>query len=90
MNKASGADGIPVELFQILKDDAVKVLQSICQQIWKTRKAVPRTSAKLQLLVHHDINTLRGQEKTGLQPALLVHWANCFQKTVSSLKWSSL
>ena len=36
-NKASGGDGIPVELFQILKDDAVKVLHSICQQIWKTR-----------------------------------------------------
>ena len=35
-NKASGGDGIPVELFQILKDDAVKVLYSICQQIWKT------------------------------------------------------
>ena len=38
MNKASGHDGIPVELFQILKDDAVKVLQSICQQIWKTQQ----------------------------------------------------
>ena len=37
-NKASGADGIPVELFQIQKDDAVKVLHSICQQIWKTRQ----------------------------------------------------
>ena len=37
-NKASGRDGIPVELFQILKDDAVKVLHSICQQIWKTRQ----------------------------------------------------
>ena len=35
MNKASESDGIPVELFQILKDDAVKVLHSICQQIWK-------------------------------------------------------
>ena len=35
-NKASGGDGIPVELFQILKDDAVKVLHSICEQIWKT------------------------------------------------------
>ena len=35
MNKASGGDGIPIELFQILKDDAVKVLHSICQQIWK-------------------------------------------------------
>ena len=36
-NKASGGDGIPAELFQILKDDAVKVLHSICQQIWKTQ-----------------------------------------------------
>ena len=38
MNKASGGDGIPVELLQILKDDAVKVLHSICQQIWKTQQ----------------------------------------------------
>ena len=38
MNKASGGDGIPVELFQILKYDAVKVLHSICQQIWKTQQ----------------------------------------------------
>ena len=37
-NKASGDDGIPVELFQILKDDAVKVLHSICQQMWKTKQ----------------------------------------------------
>ena len=54
-NKASGGDGIPVELFQILKDDAVKVLHSICQQIWKTlqwpqfsfqsqRKAMPKNA----------------------------------------------
>ena len=38
MNKASGDDGIPAELIQILKDDAVKVLHSICQQIWKTQQ----------------------------------------------------
>ena len=38
-NKASGGDGIPVELFQILQDDAVKVLHSICQQIWKTQQS---------------------------------------------------
>ena len=38
MNKASGGDGIPVELFQILKYDAVKMLHSICQQIWKTQQ----------------------------------------------------
>ena len=37
-NKASGSDGIPAELFQILKNDAVKVLHSICQQIWKTQQ----------------------------------------------------
>ena len=38
MNKASVGDGIPVELFQILKDDAVKVMHSVCQQIWKTQQ----------------------------------------------------
>ena len=38
MNKASGGDGIPAELFQLLKDDAVKVLHSICQQMWKTQQ----------------------------------------------------
>ena len=36
-NKASGGDGIPIELFQVLKDDAMKVLHSICQQVWKTQ-----------------------------------------------------
>ena len=39
MNKASGSDGIPAKLFQILKDDAMKVLYSICQQIWKTQQS---------------------------------------------------
>ena len=38
MNKATGGDGIPVELFQTLKDDAMKMLHSICQQIWKTQQ----------------------------------------------------
>ena len=46
-NKASRGDGIPVELFQILKDDAVKVLHSICQQIWKTQQW-PRATGKGQ------------------------------------------
>ena len=45
MNKANGGDGIPVELFQILKDDAVKVLHSICQHIWKTQQW-PQTGLK--------------------------------------------
>ena len=48
-NKASGGDGIPVELYQILKYDAVKVLQSICQQIWKTQQW-PEDWKKLQFL----------------------------------------
>ena len=47
MNKASGCDGIPSELFQILKDDAVKVLHSICQQIWK-RQQWPQDHNKLE------------------------------------------
>ena len=38
MNKSSGGDGVPAELFQILKDDAVKVLHSVCQQIWKMQQ----------------------------------------------------
>ena len=43
VNKANGGDGIPIELFQILKDDAVKVLHAICQQIWKTFSSGHRT-----------------------------------------------
>ena len=72
MNKASGGDGIPVELFQILKDDVVKVLHSKCQQIWKTqqwpqdrkgqfsfqsqRKAMPRNAQTTAQL--HSSHTL--------------------------------
>ena len=40
MNKASGGDGVPAELFQTLKDDAMKMLHSICQQIWKTQQCL--------------------------------------------------
>ena len=73
MNKASGGDGIPVELLQILKNDAVKVLHSICQQIWKTqqcnrtgkgqfsfqsqRKAMPKKAQTTAQL--HSSHTLR-------------------------------
>ena len=72
MNKASRSDGIPVELFQILKDDAVKVLHSVCQQIWKSqqwpqgwkrsvffqsqRKAVPKNAQTTAQL--HSSHTL--------------------------------
>ena len=65
-NKASGGDGIPVELFQVLKDDAVKVLHSICQQVWKTQQGpqdwkrsvfIPDVSLDLGIL-HNQIQTL--------------------------------
>ena len=71
MNKASAGDGIPVELFQILKDDAMKVLHSVCQQIWKTyqwpqeqsqfsfqshRKAMPKSVQAIAQL--HSSHTL--------------------------------
>ena len=72
MKKASGGDGIPVELFQILKDNAMKVLHSICQQIWKTqqwpqdwkrsvsfqsqRKAMPKNAQTIAQL--HSSHTL--------------------------------
>ena len=48
INKASGGDGIPVELFQIQKSDAVKVLPSICQQIWKTQQWLQQWTGKGQ------------------------------------------
>ena len=66
MNKASGGDGIPVELFQILKDDAVKVLHSICQQIWKIQQwpqdwkrsvfiSIPKKGNAKECLNYHTI-----------------------------------
>ena len=48
MNKASGGDGIPVELFQILKDDALEVLHSVCQKIWKTQQWSGKDQFSLQ------------------------------------------
>ena len=50
MNKTSGGDGIPAELFQILKDDAVKVLHSLCQQIWKTQHGNEKDQFSFQSL----------------------------------------
>ena len=51
MNKASGSDGIPAELFQILKDDAVKVLHSVCQQIWETQQRPQDWKRSLFILI---------------------------------------
>ena len=50
-NKASGGDGIPIELFQILKDDAVKVLHSICRQIWKTQQQLQNWKRSVFILI---------------------------------------
>ena len=68
-NKASGGDGIPVELFQILKDDAVKVLHSTCQQIWKTQQwpqdwkrsvfiSIPKRQCQRMLKLPHNCTHL--------------------------------
>ena len=96
MNKASGGDGIPVELFQILKDDAVKVLHSICQQIWKIssghrtgkgqfsfqsqRKAMPKNSN------YHTIAFISHASKVMLKiiQARLQQYVNCELPDVQS------
>ena len=74
MNQASGGDGIPAELFQILKDDAVKVLHSICQQIWKLSQdwkrsvfiPVPKSSAK-ECSDYHTITLISHASKVMLK-----------------------
>ena len=74
MNKASGGDGISAEIFQILKDDVVKVLHSICQQIWKTQQwpqdwkksvfiPIPKKGAGVQL--HQPGNQPEGMSTVG-------------------------
>ena len=86
MNKASGGDGMPVELFQILKDDAVKVLHSIWQQIWKTqqcsqdwkmtaflsqRKAMPKNGQTTAQ--SHSSHTLVGNAQNSPSQASAIH-----------------
>ena len=80
-NKASGSDGIPVELFQILKDDAVKVLHSICRQIWKTQQwpqdwkrsvfiPIPNKSNIKECLNYHTIELISHASKVILRTLL--------------------
>ena len=69
-NKARGGDGIPVELFQILKDDAVKVLHSICQQIWKAQQG-PK-DWKRSVLIPISPSPLQHQFSTPLGVALIL------------------
>ena len=67
MNKASGGDGIPVELFSILKDDAVKVLLSICQDIWKTKQWPGNRPGKGQFSLHSQRKTMPKNVQTTAQ-----------------------
>ena len=64
--KASGGDGIPVELFQILKDDAVKALHSICQQIWKTQQWPKDWKKSVFIPIPKKGNAKNGQTTTQL------------------------
>ena len=90
MNKASGGDGIPVELFQILKDDAVKVLHSICQQIWKTQQwpqnrkrsvfiPIPKKGNAKECSNYHKISLISHASKGMLKilQAMLQQYMNC-------------
>ena len=90
MNKASGGDGIPVELFQILKDDAVKVLHSICQQIWKTQQwpqdwkrsvfiPIPKKGNAKECSNYHTIALMSHASKVMLKilHARLQQYVNC-------------
>ena len=90
MNKASGGDGIPIELFQILKDDAVKVLHSICQQIWKTQQwpqdwkrsvfiPIPEKGNAKECLNYHTVALISHASKVILKilQARLQQYVNC-------------
>ena len=90
MNKASGRDGISVELFQILKDDAVKVLHSICQQFWKTQQwpqdwkrsvfiSIPKTKNAKECSNDHTIALIShtGKGMLKILQARLQQYVNC-------------
>ena len=90
MNKASGGDGIPVELFQILKDDAVKVLHSICQHIWKSQQwpqdwkrsvfiPIPKKGNPKECSNYHTIALISHASKVMLKilQARLQQYVNC-------------
>ena len=75
MNKASEGDGIPVELFQILKDDAAKVLHSICQQIWKTQQWPEDWKRSVFIPIPKT-----GNDKKNVQPTAQVHSSHMLVK----------
>ena len=90
MNKTNGGDGIPVELFQILKDDAVKVLHSICQQIWKIQHwpqdwkrsvfiPIPKKSNAKECSNYHTIALISHASKKFSKPGFNNTWTMNFQ-----------
>ena len=84
-NKASGGNGIPAELFQILKDDAVKVLHSICQQIWKTQSSGHRTG-KGQFSVQSQRKAVPKNAQTTAQ----LHAFHTLAKLMLKILWARL
>ena len=79
MNKASRSDGIPIELFQILKDDAVKVLHSICQQIWKTQQWPQDWKRSVFIPIPKKGNAK--EHSNYCTVALISHWQNNAQNS---------
>ena len=104
-NKASGGDGIPVELFQILKDNAVKLLHSICQQIWKTQQwpqdwkrsvfiSIPKKGNAKKCSNYRTIALISHDSKVMLKilQTRLQQYAKCElpDNRISSLEWHPL
>ena len=83
-NKASGGDGIPVELFQILKDDAVKVLHSICQQIWKTQQWPQDWKRSVFIAIPKKGNA---KECSNYHPIVLISHASKVMLKILQARW---
>ena len=83
-NKASGGDGIPVELFQILKDDAVKVLCSICQQIWKTQQWPQDWKRSVFIPIPKKGNAKECSNYCNVQIALISHTSKVMLKILQA------
>ena len=84
MNKGSGCDGVPVELFQILQDDAVKVLHSICQQIWKTQQWPQDWKRSVFIPIPKKGNVKECSTTTQLQIACISHASKVMLKILQA------
>ena len=84
MNKVSGGDGIPVELSKILKDDAVKVLHSICQQIWKTQQWLQDWKRSAFILIPKKGNAFFAQCSKYRTTALISHTSKVMLKILQA------